>query len=44
MTWWWAQPTTTFLRGPEDLPIKLSTTVRILDQRTSAKPERDASK
>jgi hypothetical protein len=32
-----------FLRGPEDAPIKLSTTVRILDHRNSDKPERDAS-
>ncbi|MFC7762704.1 hypothetical protein ACFQY4_35145 [Catellatospora bangladeshensis] len=30
-----------FLRGPEDAPIKLSTTVRILDQRTSDKPTGD---
>lgn len=32
-----------FLRGPEDAPIKLSTTVRILDSR-NPKPEADASK
>jgi hypothetical protein len=30
-----------FLRGPEDAPIKLSTTVRILDQHHSDKPNRD---
>jgi hypothetical protein len=30
-----------FLRGPEDAPIKLSTTVRILDQRQSDKPTGD---
>ncbi|MEH1130378.1 hypothetical protein [Micromonospora sp. CPCC 206061] len=33
-----------FLRGSEDLPIKLSTTVRILDHRSSGNPGGDAGK
>jgi len=32
-----------FLRGPEDAPIKLSTTVRILDNRNIGKPETSTS-